>query len=346
MAEQIRVGIAGAGWPGMAHARGYKEAGGFKVVAVADLIPDRRRKLMQETGATLEFADAGELLADKTIDAVSLCLPNHLHAPMTLKALRAGKHVICEKPPTLNAREAQQVHKAVEKSGKVLLYGTQRRFGGAEQAAQQAISKGYAGQIYHARASWLRTRGIPIGTGWYTDRSKAGGGAMIDLGIHMLDLAWHLMGEPSPQSVFAVAHQNFKSLVDPKRVFDEEDSAFALIRFEGGKTMELASSWALNQPPQQQGMMCRAFGTQGAVDVYTPQGAVIYRSFNNKGQAKATPLKPPRLVSHGALMRHFKECIQGKSAPLIGSAQGAVLMQMMDAIYKSVEMGKSVAVAG
>ena len=129
MAQGIRVGIIGAGWPGLRHAEGYQLAGGFQVTAVADLIPGRRRKLMDESGAKREYADAHDLLKDVQVDAVSVCLPNALHLPVALAALKAGKHVICETPPTLNAGEARKLSAAATKAGRTLLYGFQRRFG-------------------------------------------------------------------------------------------------------------------------------------------------------------------------------------------------------------------------
>jgi predicted dehydrogenase len=188
----------------------------------------------------------------------------------------------------------------------------------------------------------MRTRGIPIGTGWFTDKSKAGGGALIDIGVHMLDLAWYLLGQPKPVSAYGVTYQKFRSTVAPERTFDVDDAAFAMVRFEGGKSLEVATSWALNQPPQQQGGLVRLFGDKAAVDVYTPQGATIYRDFNEKGDSRASVLKPPRVVSHAALMRHVKECIHDKAEPIIGASQGVQLMQMLDAIYKSSATGKSV----
>jgi predicted dehydrogenase len=338
----VRVGIIGGGWPGQAHAKGYAAAGGFKVVAVADLIPARRERLVAEYKLTRQYAAANELLADKDIDAVSVCLPNFLHAPVTIAALKAGKHVVCEKPPALSAKEAQQIEKAATKAGKVVTYGVQRRFGGGEQAAKQAIAKGYAGDVYHARAAWMRTRGIPIGTGWFTDRSKSGGGALIDIGVHLLDLAWYLLGQPRPLSAFGVTHQKFKGAVAGDVKFDVDDAAFALIRFEGGRSLELATSWAFNQAPHQQGTICRVHGDKGAVDVYTPDGSILYRNFGPKGESKPTPLKPPKVTGHAALMRHFRECILGKATPIIGSREGVQLMQMLDAIYRSSETGKSV----
>ncbi len=341
MAEQTRVGIIGCGWPGAAHAKGYLGAGGFKVVAAADLIPDRRKKIMAEFGASREYSEAKDLIADKEIDAVSICLPNHLHAPIALAALRAGKHVMCEKPPGLSAAEARRMDAASKKNGKVLLYSLQRRFGPHEQAAKAAVAKGYVGDVYHVRAVWTRTRGIPQGTGWFTQKEKSGGGALMDVGFHMLDLGWHLLGQPRPLSAFGAAHSRFGELMNG-HPYDVDDAAFAMIRFEGGKSLELAASWALNQPPQQNGTACRVHGTGGAIEVYTPQGAVLYRDFNGKGECRENPLKPPKVVHHVALARHFRECITGRASASVGGSEGVALMGMVEGIYKSSSAGKSV----
>ena len=118
-------------------------------------------------------------------------------------------------------------------------------------------------------------------------------------------------------------------------------SAIALIRFDGGKTLELSTSWAINQPPQQQGTLCRLYGDKAAVDVYSPHGAQLYRNLDEKGDAKATPLKPPMIIGHTALIRHFKDCIHGRATPAVGPAEGVALMQMIEAIYKSDQSGKS-----
>lgn len=337
MAQATKVGIIGAGWPGRKHAEGYQAAGGFSVMAVADLIPSRRRAVMEQFKVQREYAEAENLIADKDVEVVSVCLPNHLHLPVTLAALKAGKHVVCETPPALNASEAKKIAAAAAKYGKTVLYAMQRRFGGNEQAAKQAVDKGYAGNIVHARASWTRTRGVPSGTGWYTDRAKSGGGAMIDLGLHMLDLAWSLLGQPKPLIAFA-------TFPPPagETALAVESAGFALLKFEGGKSLELAASWSLNQAPQQQGAVCRVYGDKGAVDVYRAGGPALYRSFGPNGEAKETPLKLPRLTHHAAMMRHLRECLLGKATPIVGPEQGATLMAMVDAIYKSAGSGKSV----
>jgi predicted dehydrogenase len=342
MAESTRVGIIGGGWPGKAHAKGYQSAGGFKIVAVADLIPARRKQMMEEFSIAGEYAEAKDLLADPEIDAVSICLPNYLHAITSVAALKSGKHVLCEKPPALTVKEAKQIEAAAMKAGKVVLYGFQRRFCGNEQAAKQAIEKGYIGAPYHARASWTRTRGIPLGTGWYTEKAKSGGGAMIDLGLPMLDVAWYLLGQPKPVTVFAITHRRLLDGLPTDVVADVEDAASAIIRFEGGQSLEIAASWALNQPPSQNGASCRVHGDQGTIDVYTGSGAVLHRDFSEKGESKETPLKLPKTVGHSALMRHFRECILGNAIPSIGTKDGVTLMELIEAIYRSAESGKSV----
>jgi predicted dehydrogenase len=325
-------------------ARGFASAGGFKVVAVADLIPSRREKFRAEQAGARDFATAEELIKDPDIDAVGICLPNDLHAPIAAAALRFGKHVLCEFPPAATLAQCRQIERAAGKSQKVLLYAAQRRFGASELAARQAITKQFAGDVYHVRATWMRTRGMPRGTGWYTDKSRSGGGALIDLGAQMLDLAWHLLGQPKPTSAYGVAHRHFSSNVPEEDNGSVDDAAFALLRFENGKSIELAASWAINQAPQQQGAICRAYGTLGAVEVYTPTGAMLYRHFDAKGQPKPSPLPGPKITGYTALARHIRECILGKTRAIVDGAESVRLMQMIEAIYRSSEDARSIAI--
>lgn len=339
MGKATRVGVIGGGWPGLAHARGYREAGGFTVVAVADPIPDRQAALLAEAPQAKVFPDARELLTVAEVDAVSICLPTHLRPDVVRMALKTGRHVMVETPPAATVRDARAQGSAAEKYRRVLAYAMQRRFGGAEMAARQAIDKGYAGRPYHVRASWTRTRGTPLGTGWYTDRDRSGGGALIDVGLPVLDLAWNLLGQPFPESVFAATHAPLSA---PSNV---EEFAVALIKFEGGATLELSSSWAINQPPSQNGVACRVHGTEGAVDVYTTAGPVLHHKFDSSGKSKPVPLKLPRVSGHAALLRQFRECIINGETPNADAAQGVLLMRMIEAMYKSAATGKSVTMA-
>jgi predicted dehydrogenase len=377
MGKAIRLGIIGAGWPGVALARAAGAAGGVVVAAVGDRLAERRAAFIREFPTAKPYASDEELLDDKSIEAVCVCLPNDLHAAVTMKAMKAGKHVLCESPPARDAREARRMEAGASKSGRVLLYGLQRRMGPCEQAAAAAIAKGYIGEPYHVRASWTRTRGVPVGTGWFLDPGRSGGGAMIDLGTHMLDLAWHLLGQPKPLSVFAATQRRLGAVdtavasapspatakpSESKSSDDEaedgaasqaasdeqesgrpvEESAVAIVRCEAGQTIELAVAWAINQPPNQNGSICRVHGSMGAIEVYSPQGATLYRHFGQKTEPRATELRPPALTHHAALLRHFRRCIQDEVTPNPGAAEGVALMEMIDAMYKSARTGRSV----
>ncbi len=342
MAQATKIGIIGGGWPGLAHLRGCKTAGGFQIAAVADLVPQRRQELAAEAGAATEYSSAEELIADPAIEAVSICLPTHLHLSTARSAMKAGKHVLLETPPTRTAFEASRLNAAAAKSKKVLAMAFQRRFGGAELAAKQVIEKDYIGPPYHVRAGWMRMRGVPIGTGWYTNREQSGGGALMDIGCHMLDIAWHLLGEPNPISAFAVTHRQLTELIPAEVPHDVEDAAFGMIRFEEGKSLELAVSWAINQSPAQNGTTLRVHGTAGAVEVYSPLGPMLYRQFDSRGNAKQAALKQPKVSGHAAMLRHFRDCILGKAEPTVGPRQAITLMQMIEGLYRSAELGRSV----
>jgi predicted dehydrogenase len=167
---------------------------------------------------------------------------------------------------------------------------------------------------------------------------------LLDLGTHMLDIAWHLLGQPNPVSVYAVTRRQFREQAPIELPFNVEDSAFAIVKFDHGKSLELGVSWAINQAPSQNGTTCRVYGTTGGVEVYTPAGPLLYRQFNPKGEAQETPLKQPKVTGHAAMFRQFREAILGKSPVAMGPEQGIVLMQMIEALYRSAESGKSVEV--
>jgi predicted dehydrogenase len=340
MAGALKVGIAGGGWPGLRHAEGYRGAGGFKVVAVADLIPERRAKLVETVGTNPQpFADAYDFVKDPNVDVISICLPTDQHVAYAQAAMKAGKHVVIEPPPAPLVKGAKQLAAASEKYNRVLLYAMQRRFGAAEQAARQAVAKGYAGTPYHARAVWTRTRGVPAGTGWYTNAEQSGGGSMLDLGLPLLDLAWSMLAQPAPQTVYCVTHNRLHDV----NVGDVEESGAALIKFDDGRVLELVTSWALNQSPTQNGIVCRLFGDAGAVEVYTPRGPLLYRGFGST-DAKETTLKLPKTVGHAAMLRHFRDCVVNGVTPSCGGREGVTLMSIVEAMYKSARTGKSVEV--
>src|ERR1700745_98745 len=244
--EKVNVGLVGLGWPGQRHAEGVQGSDLGQLYAACDLNAARREAFSAKYAPKRLLADYDEMLADQSLQAVVISLPNSLHFPTTLKALHAGKHVLCEKPHPLNAEQMRQLRNEADSRGLIYFFGRQMRFSGSVQAARRAVAERRLGEIYFANAMWVRSRGTPGGIdGWFTDRSRSGGGALIDLGIHAIDAAWYLMGTPKPRSVSAQTYQKFPQLVKVP-IFDVEDSAYGMIRFENGGSMLFEGSWAAN----------------------------------------------------------------------------------------------------
>ncbi|MBV9491326.1 MAG: Gfo/Idh/MocA family oxidoreductase, partial [Verrucomicrobia bacterium] len=242
--QPIHVGIAGLGWPGERHAEAIAASHLGKVYAACDLSQERLTAFIETFRPEKTFISFEEMLQDPALHAVVICLPNFLHFAYSLEALRAGKHVLCEKPPTFDASQMETLHREACHRNLVYCFGRQMRFSPAMESARRIISEGRLGRVYFAETMWARSRGTPWGTeGWFTDRSKAGGGAMMDLGIHAIDAAWYLMGTPPPRAVSAQTYQNYPQLVR-HGVFDVEDSGYGMIRFENNVTLHFKVSWA------------------------------------------------------------------------------------------------------
>src|SRR3984893_13977374 len=228
------------------HAQALGKNAAGNLYGCADLDDERRLAFEKNYAPEKTFGDYHELLEDRHVDAVIICLPNFLHFPASLAAVEAGKHVLCEKPPTMNAAEMKVLRDEAKKRNLVYFFGRQSRFTPAMRAAKAAVEEGRLGRIYYAKATFIRSRGIPVGIGdWFTEKKCSGGGALIDIGIHALDSVWYLMGTPRPVSVSGQVFQNFAHLVKTP-VFDVEDAAYAFIRFGNAAVMQLETSWAGN----------------------------------------------------------------------------------------------------
>ncbi|MDQ3198489.1 MAG: Gfo/Idh/MocA family oxidoreductase [Verrucomicrobiota bacterium] len=302
--------------------------------------PTRRKK---------RYADYAELLGDPAVDAVVICLPNHLHFPATLAALRAGKHVLCEKPPTLNGAEMRVLQEEAGKHSLIYFFSRQFRFTPGMRLAHKLIAREELGRIYFAEAVWVRSRGIPVGLGgWFTEKKRSGGGALIDIGVHALDSAWYLMGTPRPLSVPASVFQKFKHLVQTP-TFDVEDAAFAFIRFANDAVVQLKTSWAGNLTDEiPQGQVfgrelnnCTIYGSKATVRL---RPLTLFQDVDGKLVDKA--LEPRDQGDPFELqMRNFVDSICGLAAPINSAQQAVYLMEMLDAIYLSSSTGREVPIA-
>jgi predicted dehydrogenase len=320
-----------------------------QLYACADLEVERRREFVATFAPQKSVGDYHELLQDPQLDAAIICLPNFLHFPAALAALEAGKHVFCEKPPTMNAAEMKVLHEEAKRRGLVYFFGRQFRFTPGMRAAKELIAAGRLGRIYHAKATWVRSRGIPLGIGgWFTEKQRSGGGALIDIGVHALDSAWYLMGAPRPVSVSAQVYRNFEHLVKTP-VFDVEDAAFAFIRFENGAVVHLETSWAGNLPddiPQGQ-----VFGRElNNATIYGTKGTIRLKPltlFEDRNGALVTvPIElPDEADSFELQLRNFLDAVAGRGEAINNADQAVQLMEMLDAIYASSHLGREVPIA-
>ncbi len=332
------------------HANAIRSGNLANLYACADLDETRRREFEKAYQPKKCFTDYHELLQEPAVDAAIICLPNFLHFPASLTALEAGKHVLCEKPPTLNASEMKVLREESRKRNLLYYFSRQSRFTPAMRAAKKAIEAGRLGKIYHAQATFIRSRGIPVGLGnWFTEKKRSGGGALIDIGIHALDAVWYLMGTPRPVSISAQVFQNFAHLAKVP-VFDVEDSAYAFIRFDNGAVVQLETSWAGNLtddiPPRkyfgQELINSILYGTKGSVRL---KPLTLFEDRN--GALTTVPLEAEGTEPDGfsLQLRNFLEALTGKAEPVNNVDQAVELMEMIDGIYASSSLGREVPIA-
>jgi len=341
--SRIHFAVAGLGWPGRMHSAAVLGARGAVLHAVVDANADRLKEFMSEFPVKIGHTDYDAALADPKIDAVILCLPNFLHFPASMGALRAGKHVLCEKPPTLTAREMRRLKLEAESRGLIYAFGRQMRFGGRMMAARKLVRAGKLGDVYYARTSWLRKRGIPIGMGgWFLDRKRAGGGALIDIGIHALDNAWYLMGSPRPVAVSGRVFQKFDGLVPGNVHNDVDDCGFAFIRFEGGQVLSLETTWAANLPETM------AEGWNGSADcvLFGSKASLQYqplRLFEGDGEhVRVREVIAGKTDEFQLQLKDLMRAIRTGNAPVSNATHALWLMQMLDAVYQSSQTGREV----
>lgn len=350
-AKKLNLGIIGTGWPGQMHAEAIRSGELANIHAAADLNEGRLNAFVEQYQPAKSYGDYHDLLHDPEIDAVIICLPNFLHFPASLAALEQEKHVLCEKPPTMNAAEMKVLREEAERRKLVYYFSRQFRFTPAMRAAKTLVEEDRLGTIYHARATFVRTRGIPVGIGsWFTEKKRSGGGALIDIGIHALDAVWYLMGSPRPISVSAQVFRNFAHLVEVP-VFDVDDAAYAFIRFENGAVVHLETSWAGNLtddiPPRQyfgqELVNSILYGTKASVrlnplTLFEDQG----------GKLVTIPLRVEADPRGGFQLqvRNFLDAINGTAKPVNSADQAVELMEMIDGIYNSSDLGREVPITG
>jgi len=318
-----------------------------EMVAVCDVNPETAKQAAEKYSVEKTYTDYKQLLADPEIDAVSVATPNAYHMQPTIDALNAGKHVICEKPLAMNADEARKMCAAARDTGKILQVALQQRFTGQARFMKQYIDDGNMGDIYYARAQALRRRGVPH-WGVFIDKEKQGGGPLIDIGVHILDLTLFLMGYPKPVSASGKTWDMLGTnpdIVNPWGEYDRtkftvEDFAVGMIKFDNGAVVTLESSFMANLDGDP--FTTQLFGTKAGaivkgwgadpIEIFTEQNRQL---FNMK------PANIPSVESaHVDEIKAFVDAILNNKPSPVPGENGLILNAIFDALYKSSETGK------
>lgn len=337
------VGVIGVGM-GEAHVRGYSAMPDVQVLALADIAEQRVKSCAARYNVPKVYSDYQELLALPEIDAVSVCLPNDLHAPVTIAALQAGKHVLCEKPMSRSLAEAEAMAAAARETGRTLAISVNYRWSWGPDSwyLKELIDGGRLGEVYYVRAVSLRRRTFLRGQRtWFADKKRSGGAALVDMGSHLLDLAMWLAADYVPVQVSGVTRTAIMTDTDV------DDFASALVRLQGGATVCLESTW---ESFTREGLSITVFGTRGGaiLDQSQPAGKrlALFVADGNT-QLDYTPhsivLESPR---EATVQEHFVRSIQAGSEPDNSMQCGLAVMRIIDAVYRSSVTGRDVVLEG
>lgn len=329
---------------GRNHAIHFRDCPEADLVALCDLDESRLAEVAAETHPRRTYTRWEDVLADPEIDAVSVVLPNALHAPVTIQALEAGKHVLCEKPLAMSAAEGEKMVATARRLGRKLMLHFNVRFTRTAQAVKRAVDDGHVGHIYYVRSIWNRRRGIPRLGGWFTQKQLSGGGALIDLGVHRLDLALWMMGYPKPVSVTGATYDHLGKMIAERegKAFDVDDLAAAFVRFENGASLSLDTSWASNTE-RREDQSIHFFGTVGGAvirntdEAYQFEARIVKDEFGEMKFWDPQPLEPLETAQ-----QHFCRAILSDTEPMATGEQGVTVMRLLDAIYESAASGREV----
>lgn len=347
-ARKIGVGIIGTGGIAQnAHMPGYAAIPDLcEIVAACDINEKTLKEAAAKFGVKNTFTDYRKLIEMEEVDAISVCTPNYAHMEPTVLALKAGKHVLCEKPIAMNAAEAQRMVDAAKKAKRKLQIGYNSRFAPANQLLKRYIDAGELGDIYYARAQALRRRGIP-GWGVFINKAKQGGGPLIDIGVHILDLTLWMMGHPRPIAASGITYAKFGHRSDvvgfmgqwDYKNFTVEDFAAGFIRFENGATIVLESSFVANIPEDVfTSTLC---GTEGGA-VVNP--LTVIKEKHGSLQTFQPEFPGGSVNTHHAEVKHFVEAILNDTDVLVTGEHGLMVAKIMDAIYSSSELKQEVTI--
>jgi predicted dehydrogenase len=345
--KRLRYGIVGAGSiADKKHLKLYSESDDVELLAICDENGERAKVLADKYKIQNVYTDYIKMLDEIPLDFISVCVPNYLHEPVTVKALEKGVHVYCEKPAALNAGAVRNMVNAKNKSGKKLMIGLNNRFTNSAFFLKNYIEQGNLGDVYHIKCGWRRRREIPGKGSWFTDKSLSGGGPLIDLGVHMIDLAMYLTDNWQPVSVSSEVYSKFSENTCRNNraygfagdgIYNVEDMSVGFIRFSNGCTISFEFSWASNIEKEYKyyellGDKGGAFFAEDKLKLYSEIGDTLVDIYPNTN------------YSHDAMneLKHFIDCIKSDSMPISTPEQAVKVMSIIDAAYASSKMKKEI----
>lgn len=352
MEKKLKIGIIGVGAISEFHIAAYLKNPDVELYAFCDINENTLKLKGEKYGITRLYTDAEEMVnALPELDAVSVCTWNNAHKSCTIAALKAGKHVLCEKPMALNKAEAEEMLQTAKDCGKLLMIGFVRRHGNDATTVKEFIESDTLGDLYYSKATYLRRNGNP--GGWFGDKSRSGGGPLIDLGVHVIDLVRFLMGGPKPVSVYGATFQKLfdrphikagKGYISTDAatgdICDVEDLASALIRFDNGAVLSVEAAFSLNI--KNDTGTVELFGTKGGAKL-SPE-LEIYNEMN--GYLTNISFNADTSMDFNQIfvneINHYVDCIKGKAKCIAPAEDGVTLMAILDAIYESAKTGHEV----
>ncbi len=340
--KKLKVGIIGAGnISTSAHLPAYAELTDVvEVVAIADIVPERAQDAAAKWNIPHAYASVEELLANEPdVDYIDVCTWTAAHAPVAISAAKAGKNILCEKPLAATLEQGLAIEAAVKEAGVQFMLAVVTRYGAEQQKFVELRDEGKFGEIYYAKTSYVRRRGTP--GGWFTDKELAGGGPVLDIGVHAIDRTWYLMGRPTPISVSAETSYRigdyqtkgvgrWEPFGKGNGVFNTEDSATVFFRFEGGKSMVAEIAWAIN-------------GVESATTVlYGSKAGCTFEPLTIYGEDAEGYLstEKPEVVGNNYFkeeIAHFVDCLNTGKTPISPIEDAVTVQRMLDGIYASAE---------
>ncbi|MEK5161867.1 Gfo/Idh/MocA family oxidoreductase [Paenibacillus sp. FSL R5-0527] len=349
--SELKIGLIGAGSISESHLLAYQANPKAALWAICDLNESRARAMARKYNIPHVYTDYRDLLANPDVQAVSICTWNNSHAEISIAALEAGKNVLCEKPLCITVDEALQVQAAVERTGKLLQVGYVRRYASNIAVLKKFIAAGDLGEIYFAKASLVRRLGNP--GGWFADKARSGGGPLIDIGVHVIDLCWYLMGRPKVKSVSGntyyklgnrsnIENYAFYQAADYDASLNTvEDMANALIRFENGASLLVDVSFSLHA--KQNAALVNIYGEKGGAEI-EPELSIVTERHNtiiNIDPQISTPAFDFQGSFQNEINHFVDSCLDGVP-PISPVEDGVEIIKILNAIYQSAEEGREI----